>query len=172
MQAGLSGFVEQSIALVTLNRERSGGLRAIALFEALKGLLVLVAGFSLLALIHHDLQDYAGQLIAHLHLNPAKRYPAIFSQLLSKATDTRLRDLAMLASLYSVARFIEAFGLWYEKKWAEWFALASGGIYLPVELYEISKGFSWMKFTFVALNLLIVLYLVVVLRYRQTSRLL
>lgn len=150
----------------TLKNHNSRGLRAIALIEAAKGLLVIAAGFSLFALIHHGAQEFAAQLVAHLHLNPAKRHPAIFGMILSGITDARLRFLGLLAASYAALRFIEAYGLWFGTSWAEWVALISGSIYLPVELYELSKGFSWLKITFVAINLVIVLYLVARLRGR------
>lgn len=54
------------------------GLHIVALFEGAKGMLVLLAGFGLLALIHKDVHDVAARLIANFHLNPASRYPRIF----------------------------------------------------------------------------------------------
>jgi len=40
----------------------------------------------------------------------------------------------------------------------------SGSIYLPIELYELSKGISWLKIIFVLINLLIVLYMAMMLK--------
>ncbi|UUZ68137.1 DUF2127 domain-containing protein [Polaromonas sp. P2-4] len=54
------------------------GVRAVAALEAAKGILVLLAGFGLLSLIHHNAQQLAAQVLGHLHLNPANRYPRIF----------------------------------------------------------------------------------------------
>src|SRR5579859_647617 len=123
----------------------SDGLRLVAVFEAAKGVLVMLAGFGILALMHRDLQDYAEQLVAHMHLNPAKGYPEIFIDAAANATNARLWMLASFALAYSVVRWIEAYGLWRAKRWAEWVAVASGGIYVPAELYELARGVSWMK---------------------------
>ncbi len=41
--------------------------------------------------------------------------------------------------VYSAIRFAEATGLWLEKQWAEWFALISGCLYLPIEIYELAR---------------------------------
>ena len=35
------------------------------------------------------------------------------------------------------SRLIEACGLWYRRTWAEIFAIVTGAIYLPIEVYEI-----------------------------------
>ncbi len=53
----------------------SSGIRIVAAFEAAKGVLVLLVGFGLLALVHHDAQAMAEQLVERFHLNPASRYP-------------------------------------------------------------------------------------------------
>ena len=44
-----------------------------AAFEALKGVIVLVAGFGLARLIHGDVQQAAEDLVDRLHLDPAKK---------------------------------------------------------------------------------------------------
>ena len=135
------------------------GLRWIAVFEAAKGLLILLAGIGLLWLLHRDVRDTAEQLIRHLHLNPANRYPQIFLNAASKLTDSRLWLLALGALLYSLFRFTEAVGLWYQKRWAEWLGLFSGSLYVPIEAYELFEGVSWPKLLVLAVNLLIVAYL-------------
>ena len=87
----------------------SGGVRTIACLEALKGVLVLVVGFGLLALVHQDLQVAAERLVHLSHLNPAHHYPRVFIEALANTNDARLRLLAALAFLYAGVRFIEAY---------------------------------------------------------------
>ena len=140
-----------------LNDRMRFGIRGIALFEAGKGILVLAAGFSLFSLIHQNMQAFAARLVGHLHLNAAKHIPGIFSEAVGTIADSRLRLLAVLALLYSVMRFVEAYGLWFAKRWARWFALLSGAVYLPFELYELAKGFSWISIVFLLVNLAVVL---------------
>jgi len=70
------------------------GLKAVAMFEALKGLLVLLAGFGLLALVHHDVQAFVERIVVHLHLNPARHYPRVFIEAAGRLTDARLWLLA------------------------------------------------------------------------------
>ena len=127
-----------------------GTIRAVALFEAAKGTLVLLTGFGVLSLVHRDTQRFAEQLVGHLHLNPAKHFPRIFIDAAANLTETRLVLLAILAATYALVRFIEAYGLWRGRRWAEWFAAVSGAIYIPFELYELFKG---MK---LAVNILVV----------------
>ena len=135
------------------------GVRLIAVFEAAKALLVLLAGFGLLTLIHHDVQALAARLIGRLHLNAANRYPQIFIDAASHLTDARLWLLAALAMIYATVRAAEAYGLWNERRWAEWIAVLSGAIYLPVELYELRQHITGIKIGALLTNLVIVAFI-------------
>ena len=140
------------------------GLRAVAIFEAVKGLLVISAGVYLFLLFHQLVHGVPGQFSNPVHLGPFKHFPNIARILFQNMSEDRLRFLELLALLYSAMRFVEAFGLWFGMRWAEWFALLSGSVYLPFELYELSKGFTWLKIGLLTINLLIVLYMAIVLR--------
>jgi uncharacterized membrane protein (DUF2068 family) len=139
-----------------------GAVRSVAVFEALKGLVVLLAGFGLLHFVHRDLQSTAEELVRHSHLNPAHHYPRIFIEAASRTSSSRIRLLAAMAFLYSTVRFVEAYGLWYLKAWAEWFAIISGSIYVPIEIYELAKHATLVRATVLIVNLAIVVYLVYV----------
>jgi uncharacterized membrane protein (DUF2068 family) len=142
--------------------EIAAGVRAIAFFEALKGTLVLVAGFGLLSLVHRDLEDLAERLVRHSHLNPASHYPRVFIEAAARTSDSRLRTMAALAFVYSAVRFIEAYGLWKMRAWAEWFAIISGCVYLPIEVYELFEHATLIRAGILILNAAIVAYLLYV----------
>jgi uncharacterized membrane protein (DUF2068 family) len=135
------------------------GVRTIAIFEALKGTLVLVAGFGLLSLVHRDLQEMAEHLVRFSHLNPARHYPRIFIEAANHTDDNRLKTLAAVAFLYSTLRFVEAYGLWRTRVWAEWFAIISGSIYLPIELWEFIHKPNIVRAAVFIINAVIVVYL-------------
>jgi uncharacterized membrane protein (DUF2068 family) len=138
-------------------------VRTIAVFEAAKGALVLLAGLGLLSLINRDVQDIAERLVRHSHLNPASHYPRIFLDASSRVTNSHLWMLAGAAAVYAVVRFVEAYGLWFERRWAEWFALVAGAIYVPVEIYELIHRATWVKAAVLTTNLAIVAYMAYVL---------
>ncbi len=149
------------------------GLRAVALFEATKGVLVLVVGLGLLSLVHRDAQHVGEEIVRRFHLDLAHHYPRIFIDAATHINNSHLRLLALAALLYSAVRFVEAYGLWRRRAWAEWFAIVSGGIYLPIELYELISHATVVNTTVFIINIGIVAYLIYVLRYRsdfKTSR--
>jgi uncharacterized membrane protein (DUF2068 family) len=150
-------------------RKSARGLHIVALFEGAKGVLVLLVGFELLTFIHKDIHEAAMRLVEFLHFNPASHYPRIFLDLTEHVNDTRLWSMALAAAAYSVVRMIEAAGLWLRKTWAEWFAVLTGGMYIPVELYEVYLRASWPRITVLVVNLAIVAYLLVVLLTNNTK---
>ena len=145
-------------------------LRAVALIEATKGMLVILTGFGALSLIHRDVQQFAERLVGHLHLNPAKHFPQIFIEAASHLTDARLWTLAAFAAAYGLVRLIEAYGLWHGRRWAEWFAAASGAIYVPFELYELLHKASWLALGTLAVNLLVVGLMLFALRRSHPAK--
>jgi uncharacterized membrane protein (DUF2068 family) len=140
-----------------------GGLRAVSIFEAGKGVLVLFLSLSLYTFVHRDFRHIAAGFERRWHVDLTRHIPGFVRILMQDLTDARLHLMAFVAIIYSLMRFVEAYGLWFEKRWAEWFALVSGGVYLPIELYELAKGFSWLKAGFLAANLLIVFSMAMVL---------
>ena len=146
----------------------AAGLRTVALFEATKGALVLVAGCGLLALVHHDAQNVAEEVVQRFHLNLAHHRPRILIDAATHLDDARLRWLALAALLYSAVRFVEAYGLWRMRTWAEWFAIGSGGIYLPVEVYELLDRPTVVKAVVLLFNAGMVAYLAYV-RWQHSS---
>jgi uncharacterized membrane protein (DUF2068 family) len=145
------------------------GLKAVAAFEALKGLVVLAAGFGLVALVHHDAQALAEHLVSHAHLNPASRYPRIFLELAGRLDDARLWGLAALAAAYSTLRLCEAYGLWHDRAWAEWLGVLSGGVYVPLECIHILERPSVTHAIVLSGNLGVVLFLWRVLWLRRRA---
>jgi uncharacterized membrane protein (DUF2068 family) len=141
-------------------RRGNKGIRLVALLEAAKGAVVIIAGFGLMALIHRDVQAVAEDVVRHLHINPAQHFPHIFLDAAAAASDARLWAMALAAMLYAIVRFAEAFGLWREQAWAEWFGIISGALYLPLEVYELTVRVSAIKLSILLVNLVVVGWLI------------
>ena len=63
------------------------------------------------------------------------------------------------AAAYSIVRFVEAYGLWRERTWAEWFALISGALYVPFEVYELVRRPTLIHVAVLLINLAVVFYM-------------
>jgi uncharacterized membrane protein (DUF2068 family) len=147
----------------------SKAIRAVAVLEGLKGVVVLLAATGLLALLHHDTHRMVAVLIEHAHLNPASRYPKIFVDAAGQLADPRLWQLAAGATMYSIVRLIEGYGLYRERAWAEVLAALSGAIYVPFELMELMHRPTGLAASLLALNLAVVVLMLHTLSARRKA---
>jgi uncharacterized membrane protein (DUF2068 family) len=146
------------------------GLRTVALFELVKGMLVLVVGMALLFLMHTDVQGAAERLVDHLHADPAWAVTHEFIKAASAMTDHRIVLVAIFSLIYASIRVVESYGLWHERHWAEWFAVISAAIYLPLEVYHICTHPRLLGFTIFLGNVAIVIYLTRLLAARHYEK--
>jgi uncharacterized membrane protein (DUF2068 family) len=135
----------------------SAPLRALALFEGAKGMLVIVAGIGILKW-PRPLETAAEAVIAHLHLNPAKHEVLIFA-LVAAGGSSRLWWLALGAAVYAVGRLGESVGLWLGKRWAIWLAIGTAAIYIPFELAALARRPTALALVALAVNAAVLLYL-------------
>ncbi len=131
------------------------GLRAIAIFELIKGGAVLMA-FVMVATGHWSMASLTERIVHFIHLKPTGHIAQFFTVTLAHL-ETGV--LIWLAVAYLVMRFVEAYGLWRERLWGEWLAVISAGLYVPAEIYELWLHFSPHKVGILLLNLAIIGFL-------------
>jgi uncharacterized membrane protein (DUF2068 family) len=91
-------------------------------------------------------------LIEHAHLNPASHYPRIFLEAAEGVSDSRLMLLAAGAAGYSAVRLVEAYERFKESARVEVLAAASGGIWVPFEVFELVRKARWHGAVLFVLN--------------------
>ena len=127
-------------------------LRGIAAFEAAKGAVALLGAAGLFELRHATFDP------SHLVGRELVRLIA--------ATDRIPLWLVVTAAVaYAAVRWTEAWGIWSAKRWAFWLGGASGGIYLPIEIYEFTRHPTWLRASLVLGNALVVLLMLTWLRH-------
>ena len=75
-----------------------------------------------------------------------------------------LRLIGLAAATYALLEGLEAFGLWFQYRWAEYLTLVATALFLPFELYELSKTVSVLKVLALVVNLAILFYLLLAKR--------
>jgi uncharacterized membrane protein (DUF2068 family) len=141
------------------HRRELRALRAVASLELAKGLIVMLAGFGILSLRHRDVWGIADSLLFVFHIDPDRRYARIFLDWADTVTDHKLAVIAAVAMVYSGLRFVESYGLWRERAWAEWLALVSGMLYVPFEAWDLIHKPTWIRAGILIVNLLVVAYM-------------
>ena len=140
-------------------------LRAVATLEVTKGMIVLLAACGVLLLMRReDPWDIADGLLRLLHISPDHHFAQVFLDWADSLTTAKIWTVAAAALSYSVLRFLEAYGLWYARAWAEWIALISGAMYLPFEVYKLIHSQSIFHISVFLINVAIVLYMIYALK--------
>ena len=152
------------------HRSRRRVLQAVATFEFFKGVFVMLMGFCALALVHKDVWLYAESLLAVFHISTDRRSAQLFLDLADNVTDARLWAAARIAFTYTALRFTEAYGLWRCRTWAEWVALVSGALLLPLEIRELLRGVTALRSAFFVGNIAVVLFMLYVILSNRRER--
>jgi len=135
------------------------GVRTVATFEFTKGIVVLLAGLGVFTMRHKDIWGVAESLLEFFHANPHHHFVGIFIDLVYKVSDIRLWKIATVAAVYVILRFVEAYGLWYVRPWAEWLAIASGSIYIPFEVADLLRRPDIFRVLILVINVGVVVYM-------------
>jgi uncharacterized membrane protein (DUF2068 family) len=139
-------------------------LRAVASLEFIKGVFVLLVGVSAILLVHKDAWVIAESILALLHINTDRHSAQLFLDFADDITDARLWMAVRLAFVYSGLRFVEAYGLWKQRTWAEWVAFGSGTLLIPLEIRELIRGVTVLRSAVFVGNLVVVGYMLYLLR--------
>ena len=83
--------------------------------------------------------------------------------LLSIQTGTLVK-IGLVVSAYAVLEGVEAVGLWFQRRWAEYLTFVATTALLPLEIYELTQRVSSLKVVALLVNLAIVIYLLIAKR--------
>jgi uncharacterized membrane protein (DUF2068 family) len=141
-------------------------LRLIAVNRALHfaALGLLAVAILLFSANRADLRDVVLRVVADLTgettSGPAAQHGLRhrIDELFSLRT-SRLHLFAAIALLYALIEGVEAVGLWYAKRWAEYLTFIVTASLLPLEVYEISHHVTPFKVVALLVNLAVVGYL-------------
>jgi uncharacterized membrane protein (DUF2068 family) len=147
---------------------RTGGrfLWLIALERIVRALLLLAAGIYLLAKAGANFGDIASHIAERLELDPRRPF---IRHLVAKLGHLKRHEVQVFgagAIAYAALELTEGIGLLRHKRWAEWLTVVATALLIPFETYELVRHPSWLKGVGIAVNVVIVAYLVRVVRRR------
>ena len=146
-------------------------LRAIAVNRALHfvALALISLAILLFAANREQLHDTVYRIIADLQGGVSSRAEAktgLLHQIdrLFSLQSTKLHLFAVVALIYALVEGVEAVGLWYQKRWAEYLTLIVTASLLPIEVYELAHHLTPFKLLAFIVNVAVVLYLLLAKR--------
>jgi uncharacterized membrane protein (DUF2068 family) len=135
-----------------------------------RGLHFLVLGvLSILAFVfashRQELRGPVGRAIADLQGGPiggdARAQHGILHQIdkLFSLESSTIRLFGVAVAIYAIVEGLEAVGLWYAKRWAEYLTLIVTASFLPIEVYELAHRLTVFKVIAIVINVAVVAYL-------------
>ncbi len=151
-----SALHTQALTHPSAYRRRLQALRTVATMEFAKGVAVLAAAISLYWV---DPTDVVGAFLDFLHISPDHHMAQMLLRSADSLGNASMWTVILVACVYSALRFTEAFGLWRARPWAEWIALVSGALYIPLEVLKLAHRVSWFHVSILLINLAVVAYM-------------
>jgi uncharacterized membrane protein (DUF2068 family) len=135
-------------------------LAGIAIFKVAKALFLIAVGLGALKLLKPAVaQEFDHWATAFAwRLNP-RSLPALRNAL-AHLHSSRLSVLGAVSFLYAGLFLVEGIGLWTERRWAEYLTIIATSSLVPLEIYELVRHVTWPRAVTLAINLLVVGYLV------------
>jgi len=117
----------------------------ISISRFIYGLVLLVAGIAIFNLIGKNLSSELSSLIQRWHLGGHVYYVHWLMQKTSTVSQTLLWILAVGNLFYAALAFVEAGGLAFTQRWAYWLVILDTASFIPIEIYQLHEGFSWIN---------------------------
>jgi uncharacterized membrane protein (DUF2068 family) len=148
-------------------------LRLLAVERLLRGLLVILAAYAVYKVRNNresfrrafeDDIPLIKPLADKLHWNIEDSSMVHTIRTFLETSTGTLTWVAVGLLVYGLLQFIEATGLWFLKRWGEYFAVVATSLGLPIEVYELTEKITWLRVAALIINVAAVLYLLITKR--------
>jgi uncharacterized membrane protein (DUF2068 family) len=142
---------------------RHPGLRVIAIYKLVKMAALLLVAAGAFGLVREARFEAFTQWLVQL---PMHHGHGLLVQLVDRAVEIgphKFVAIGLAACVYAAVFAAEGYGLWRERRWAEYLTVIVTASLLPFEIWEVVRHYSWLKLATLGANGVIVVYLVHVL---------
>jgi uncharacterized membrane protein (DUF2068 family) len=145
--------------------DRTSFLRIVSVYKFLQALLLSGVGLATLRLVRPEVAAEFGQWVQDLPVGFIQHTAVTFLEWITGPQSSRVLILGGAILAYAALFFVEAVGLWFQKRWAEWLTVIATAALIPPEIYECVVHPSPLPFVLLALNVAVVAMLVQRLRH-------
>jgi uncharacterized membrane protein (DUF2068 family) len=138
----------------------------IGAFKILEGTFFVLLGFGVVRLLHRDIGDMLLRAALALRVDPESHFVNLLLDKVQLLTPHKMRLISAGIFLKAGLDYLEGIGLAMEKTWAEWLTIGLTASFLPWEIFEIARHFTWVKVGVTLLNVLVLIYLLWVQQLR------
>jgi uncharacterized membrane protein (DUF2068 family) len=140
------------------------GLFVIAGFKLLNGVLLIFATIAIVHLFHKNVPAHAESWLDFFRIDSDNEYVSAALWRLRLVHTHELKELALLSSFYAALFLTEGVGLAMQQRWAEYLVIVVTGLFIPLEIYELSKHPSAVRVALLVINAAVVIYVTILVR--------
>ncbi len=140
-------------------KRRAPTLYVIIIIKLLKGASFVLLAWWAYNMADNNLPAEFRRVLHILRLNPERKFFSDMAVQIGHLTQSKVLWAATGTLIYSLFSLVEGVGLMFRVPWAGWMAIGESAFFIPIELYELSHGFSLAILVILGLNILIVWYL-------------
>ena len=148
-------------------RDRDQLIEIIAIYKFVKVAGLLAIDFGLIKL----LQPATAQRLQNwiLTLSEGGSHPHVLHALvlITSYSPRRIQTLGVIALFYATLYMIEGIGLWHQSRWAEYLTIIATALFIPLEVYEITRRVTFPRVIALIVNIAAVVYLAYRLRHED-----
>ncbi len=145
-------------------------IRLIAGLALLKAALFLIGGLAIGRFIENEGVTLIMAVADWLHIKPEWQPLVRMVHGLSSIDLRSLQLLDLACFVYATLYLIQGIGLWFDRWWAEWLTVIMTSLLIPFEIYELMHQPRISVAVVLALNLVVVGYLIRRLRQRRQQQ--
>ena len=145
----------------TFVKRRAPMLYVIIVVKLVKGVALLLLALGVYSLSDNDLPEEFRNLLRFLHLDPERRFFTLLTHKLSTVTPANVLWVAGGTFIYSLLLLVEAIALFYRTWWSVWFVVGASAFFVPIEMFELLRHFTWAVFVVLVLNVVFASYIFV-----------
>lgn len=149
------------------DQDRSWLLPVLAVERALRAVLLVGVGLILLTHTHTDWTDSARRFAEQVGLDPTRNETGRLISRLAGFGRRQIQRDGAIAMGYGLLEAVEGYGLFRRRQWGEYLTVVSTALLLFPEVQELAKHPTGLKLGGLALNVVIVAYLIIRLVRRR-----
>jgi uncharacterized membrane protein (DUF2068 family) len=145
-------------------------LRFIAIFKFCQAALFVVVGLGALELLRRGIAVRAQHWVDALAVSADRRaVQRLLASMISGLSSRRLEVLGIGAFLFATLFTIEGVGLWLARRWGQYLTVIASLLFVPVEVFEVTRRMSPTRVAALTVNLAIAGYLILRLRRSRVA---
>jgi uncharacterized membrane protein (DUF2068 family) len=169
----MSSEAKATVPAVSADEEAAPAKRAPTLyfiisFKIIKGVLFFAFGAALYFQATHNLpkewedllkHPFVAHLFERLRIHPENKFFQHIAEQIDNVTVSQVRVWAAGTMVFSLFPLVEGIGMLFRAFWAGWLAIGESAFFVPIELYELARRFSYYMLAVMVCNVIIVWYL-------------